>query len=54
MSDRFQLFLKSCNTEHRPTSGYAPQDDGRAERAISTLKERMQSLLSDSSLRDNM
>jgi transposase InsO family protein len=54
MSTKFQSFLKSHHIQHQPTSGRTPQENGRSERAVGVLKERMQCLLSDSGLRDNM
>jgi hypothetical protein len=54
MSARFQAYLKQHHIEFQPTSGGTPQENGHAERAIGVLKQRMQCLLSDSGLRDNL
>ena len=53
-SARFQRFLKDNHVKHEPTSGYTPQENGRAERTIASVKERLQCLLSDSGLRDRL
>jgi hypothetical protein len=52
MSHKMQNFLHKHHISHQPTSGYAPQENGRAERSIGVLKDRMQCLLSDSGLSD--
>ena len=51
-SHAMQHFLKQNNITDTPTSGYSPQENGHAERAVGVLKERVQSMLSDSGLSD--
>jgi transposase InsO family protein len=50
MSKRFQDFLTKEGIEHQPSSGYSPQENGHAERAIRTLTEARDALLADSGL----
>jgi GAG-pre-integrase domain len=52
LSKKMKQFLHSQHISLQPTSGYSPQENGHAERAIGVLKERMQCLLSDSGLSD--
>jgi hypothetical protein len=54
MSEKFQKFLSNRSIEHHPTSGYTPQENGRAERGVGVLKATLQSLLSDSGLKDSL
>jgi hypothetical protein len=50
MSKKFQDFLTKEGIEHQPSSGYSPQKNGHAERAIRTLTEARDALLADSGL----
>lgn len=51
LSDLLQSFLKQNGTESQPTSGYSPQENGHAERAIGTLSELRDALIADSGLK---
>jgi transposase InsO family protein len=51
-SHKFSDFLRKHSITDTPTSGYSPQENGHAERAIGVLKSMVQSLLSDSGLAD--
>lgn len=54
MSKSFKAQLRSNGTRFEPTSGYSPAENGHAERAIRTLGEAYQAMLSDSGLSNNM
>lgn len=54
LSKQMKSFLSSRSIDLQPTSGYSPQENGHAERAIGVLKERMQCLLSDAGLSDSL
>lgn len=51
MSTDITNYFHQHNIEAQPTSGYTPQENGHAERAIGVLKEITQSLLSDSGMK---
>lgn len=50
LSKQFQAFLATQGIAFEPTSGYSPQENGHAERAIRTLNETRDALLADSGL----
>jgi transposase InsO family protein len=52
LSTNLTSFFDQNGIECQATSGYSPQENGHAERAIGVLKELIQSLLSDSGMSD--
>jgi hypothetical protein len=52
MSHEFRNLLKSQSIVHHSKSGYPPQSNGRAKRAIGVPKANLQFLLSNSGLKD--
>lgn len=50
MSKTSRAWMRANGVEFQPTSGHSPQENGHAERAIRTIGETMQAMLSDSGL----
>ena len=51
LSNAMHSFFNASSIEMQPTSGYSPQENGHAERAISTLGNLRYELLADSGLK---
>ena len=47
LSNRVQAFLTGRGIESQPTSGYSPQENGHAERAIGALSDLRDALMAD-------
>ena len=50
LSNAMHSFFNASSIEMQPTSGYSPQENGHAERAIGTLGNLRDALLADSGL----
>lgn len=51
LSNHMQSWCKQHHIEPQPTSGYSPQENGHAERAIGTISEIRDALMADSGLK---
>ena len=52
LSNRVQAFLTERGIESQPTSGYSPQENGHAERAIGALSDLRDALMADAGLKN--
>lgn len=52
LSNKVQAFLSEKGIESQPTSGYSPQENGHAERAIGTLSDLRDALMADAGLKN--
>ena len=53
LSNDMRAFLTKKGIQPQPTSGYSPQENGHAERAIRTVSQLRDALLADSGLRES-